>query len=380
MKLRVLLLGPLPPPMSGPETMVEALVQHLGRFQEIEFTHINTQISRSLADKGKRPLVKAFKSLRHTLFFLWLLITFRPDVVHLVLTNSESFGGFLRDALVIIPGWLAGAKVVVRLNGGVCRYMRYTGWRGRMVHTVLSRVTLVMVEGYNLTRLFDPVIPPARVVAVPNAVDQAPFAAARARARATGTEGKRRIVLFVGLLCEAKGVHDILRAAPAIPDAEFVFLGEWASPEEQAAAMALIRDGGIEQYVSFPGVLSGEAKYDRFAAADVFVFPSYYFVEGHAVVTVEALAAGLPIICTDHGALTESVQDGWNGFLVPSRDPHTLALRVNQVLGDAMLRETMRQRSLALYEERFTFARHVEIWVRTLVDRIGVRRPAARSS
>lgn len=352
--------------MSGPETMVEALVNHLGRYPEIDFVHLNTQISRSLADKGKRPLVKAIKSLGHTLRYLWLLITYRPEVVHLVLTNSESFGGFLRDTLIIVPAHLVGARVVLRLNGGICRYMRYDGLRGRMARRVLGMAALVMVEGHNLTHLFDDAVPPDRVVAVPNAADGAPFAAARERARAAGSPARRK-VLFVGLLCRGKGVHDILRAAPAVRDAEFVFVGEWASPEERDEALALVRDGALEGRVSFPGVLSGQAKYDQFASADVFVFPSYYRVEGHAVVTVEALAAGLPIICTDHGALTESVRDGWNGFIVPPHDPQTLAARVNQVLGDTELRTTMRQRSQALYQERFTFVRHVETWVRELL-------------
>ncbi|MEN9935354.1 MAG: hypothetical protein RLZZ387_1933 [Chloroflexota bacterium] len=354
--------------MSGPELMTEALVRHLGSHPEIEYVHLNTQISRSLADKGKRPLAKMLKSLGQIVRYLWLLVTYRPGVAYLPLTNSRSFAGFLRDALVMVPAMLMGVRVIFRLHGGYCHYMHYNGWRAWLVRAVLGRVTMAMVQGRNLTRLFDGVIAPERVAVVVNGVEGAPFATAREHMLASKQCSERPTVLFVGLLCREKGALDILRAAPHILGTTFVLMGEWASPEERDEAMAIVRERGLAERVSFPGVLSGQAKYDAFARADVFVFPSYYRVEGHAVVTVEALAAGLPIICTDHGALGESVQDGWNGYIVHPRDPSALAERVRQVLSDPELRRVMGERSRALYEEKFTLPRFVESWVGTLIQ------------
>jgi glycosyltransferase involved in cell wall biosynthesis len=354
--------------------MTQALVNELGCYPEVQFVHLNTQISRSLADKGRRPLAKAIKSLGQTVRYLIRLVAQRPDVVYLPLTNSESFSGFVRDALVIVPAQLAGARVVFRLHGGYCHYMRYNGWRGKLVRAVLGRVTLAMVQGRNLTRIFADILPPERIAVVVNGIDGAPFE----KLAVPDAPAATRRVLFVGLLCEAKGVHDILRAAPTVPEAEFVFAGEWATPHEHEMAEQLVREGGLAERVRFPGVLTGRAKAEAFAGAAMFVFPSYYRVEGHAVVTVEALAAGLPIVCTDHGALSESVRDGWNGFIVPARDPTALAQRINHLLADGDLRQRMSANCRLLYAERFTLDRFVQSWVHALLAGIAPHHVAAR--
>ena len=57
-------------------------------------------------------------------------------------------------------------------------------------------------------------------------------------------------------------------------------------------------------------------------------FPSYYRNEGHPWVIVEALASKLPIISTNHAAISESVIDSFNGFLVKKNDPSSIAEKI----------------------------------------------------
>jgi glycosyltransferase involved in cell wall biosynthesis len=75
----------------------------------------------------------------------------------------------------------------------------------------------------------------------------------------------------------------------------------------------------------------------RMAEADVFVFPSLF--EGSAVVTYEALACGLPSVAT--AASGTVARDGVEGFLIPSRDVDSLALRMERLGLDPALRARM---------------------------------------
>jgi glycosyltransferase involved in cell wall biosynthesis len=173
-------------------------------------------------------------------------------------------------------------------------------------------------------------------------------------------------------MCREKGFRDILSAVPNVSNAEFVFVGEWPSDEDEQEVRAFIKQKGIEDRVTFSGVVSGQSKYDLFLSSDIFVFPSYFVYEGHAVSSVEALAAGLPVVCTDHGALNESVRDGWNGYFVPPSNPAAIAERLNQLLNDDNLRRTMGQRSRDLYVERFTLEKFSNNWttaIRSMVER-----------
>ena len=80
----------------------------------------------------------------------------------------------------------------------------------------------------------------------------------------------------------------------------------------------------LQQHPELPvinhGPVKGDKKFSILNEADIFVFPTYYRNEGHPWVTVEAMAAGLPVISTDHAAISESVHDGKNGYLVEKKN------------------------------------------------------------
>ena len=76
--------------------------------------------------------------------------------------------------------------------------------------------------------------------------------------------------------------------------------------------------------------------------------------EGHPWVIVEALAAGLPIISTDWGAITESVIDGDNGFIVSSKNPNSISQKIEELIKNEKLRNEMGKKSRFLYECKFT--------------------------
>lgn len=363
-KLKAIVMGPLGPPYGGPEVMTQTLIDGLKRRDEIEFAHIDTQVSRSLAEKGGHN--QARKSLRgflNLMELLWHTLRMRPDVVYLPLTNSPSFLGFIRDAAAIVVARLTGSRAAIRLHGGFYYYVHETGWRLRFVRSILRRVDLATVQGQRLVSCFNGLLSRERIAVVTNGIDDAPFAAARARR--SGRADRVRI-LFIGLLCEGKGVHDIIASMPLVPEAEFVFVGEWASPSDRERAMQTLQADGTASRARFTGVVSGDEKYDILASSDIYVFPTSWVYEGHAVTSVEALAAGLPIVCTDHGALNESVRDGWNGFFVPAHSPESIAERLLQLVRDPDLRSEMARRSRQLYEDRFTVERFLSAWTQTL--------------
>ena len=77
-------------------------------------------------------------------------------------------------------------------------------------------------------------------------------------------------------------------------------------------------------------------------------------MEGHPWVIVEAMASGLPIITTDQGCIKESVIDGENGFIIPKRDPDSIAEKIIYLIENPDVRERMGQKSRQLYEANLT--------------------------
>ncbi|MBK7855969.1 MAG: glycosyltransferase [Bacteroidetes bacterium] len=110
------------------------------------------------------------------------------------------------------------------------------------------------------------------------------------------------------------------------------------------------------------GPVKGDKKFKIFSEADIFVFPTYYRNEGHPWVTVEAMAAGLPVISTDHAAISESVHDGQNGFLVEKKNVKQLAEKIAILAADKSLRDKMGAESRRIYLDNLTEEKWLNVW------------------
>ena len=128
--------------------------------------------------------------------------------------------------------------------------------------------------------------------------------------------------------------------------------GRWRATRLEAERV--IRERGLQQHVSFVGVVSGERKWQLLVDADALVFPTYYYMEVHPLVVVEALRAGLPVVSTKWAAIPEMIEDGVNGLLAKPQDADDLAEKILRVIRDASLREKMSQANRRRFEEFFT--------------------------
>jgi glycosyltransferase involved in cell wall biosynthesis len=259
---------------------------------------------------------------------------------------------YYRDSVFLLLIKLFRKKVVCHLRGGnFDNWYRgasvFTRWYVRRIH---SLVDAQIILGENLRHLFNWLMPDSRIFVVPNGGN---FPIPEVRKR----DGIFR-ALFLGNLLESKGVVDFLKASEIIAlsgyrDTEFVLAGE----NREARTVEFI-DRFIREHpdvrVRMPGPLTGEDKFRLLAECDVLVFPTYYVNEGHPWVIVESMAAGLPVISTDHAAIPETVSDGENGFLVPKKDPEAIAEKVIRLIEDPELRERMGKRSREIYREKFT--------------------------
>lgn len=136
--------------------------------------------------------------------------------------------------------------------------------------------------------------------------------------------------------------------------------GRWDSryPEPLQRAAAL----GLGDAVRFLGAIPEEDLPALYSGATAFVFPSLY--EGFGLPVLEALACGVPVICSGNSSLPEVTGDA--AVLVDPRDVDSLAAAMRRVLQDAALRDELRGKALARARE-FT-------WQRTALATLAVYR------
>jgi glycosyltransferase involved in cell wall biosynthesis len=162
-------------------------------------------------------------------------------------------------------------------------------------------------------------------------------------------------VLFVGRLVRRKGVDGLIRAAAAARRPYRVTIVGFG-PEE-AALRALAGELGVAARVEFTGRVDDAELAHRYAAADVFALPATLDergdTEGLGVVLLEALAHGVPVVAADLGGITDIVENGVTGLLVPHGDPAALDAAIRRLLDDRALASRLAQAGAARVRERF---------------------------
>lgn len=184
-------------------------------------------------------------------------------------------------------------------------------------------------------------LPSRNVITVRNGIDTGRFAptadpvAARAQ---LALNGSGPVVGTVARLVEIKDHPTLLTAFRAVLE------------EFPRAVLLMVGDGPLRQALSTQAAALGMADRVRFLgrrtdipailpALDIFVLASRS--EGLPLTVLEAMAAGIPVVATDVGALHEAVQQGRTGLLVPARAPELLAQAIRTLLRDPERRQAM---------------------------------------
>ncbi len=350
---KIVLLGKLPPPYMGPAVATKILLDS-ALSERYELLHVDTNVHASLDTLGGWDVRKVWKNLSVYAQFAALLRRERPALV--LIPISQATLGFLKDSVFILLSRLFGRKTLVQLRGS-----NIQNWLAEApapvrayVEAVLRTAQGAVVLGGNLRHLFADYFPDHRIFVVPNGAD---YAVSRREAR-----GGEVRVLYLANLQPTKGIEDVIRGVKLLKERGvegFVLdvVGAWRDERTRRTCLRLVEEHALP--VTFHGPAYDAAKLAFMAQADVFVFTPRA-PEGHPWVVVEALAAGLPVLSTDQGAITESVRDGVNGFIVEPRNPRQIADRMQRLIEHPELRARQAAASRRHYEEHFTEAKMVE--------------------
>jgi len=334
---RVLVVGPLPPPLGGVQRMIEMLV-HSSLARDFQIRTVNTS-------KGALRWAVETQSWRTPIYFardlanlIGALATFRPRIV---IVHAASGYSFARDAVFLATARLAGARVVCHYHGTI--HTKFPSVRtaiGRfMGRAMMSAAHRVIVLGPTYAREMGAAWKRDDLVWSPNLVDVESFRGG-APEPPPWLAPDEQAVLLVGRLSAAKGVYDLFDAIPAViarhPEARFALVGVAETAEREPILRQDVVRRGFAKHVTFLGSLEGDELIRAYRAATIFVSPSW--TEAFPLVIPEAMAAGLPMVVTSVGAIPDFVKDGEDGFLVAPRDPAALAGAIVRLLDDAALR------------------------------------------
>ena len=164
------------------------------------------------------------------------------------------------------------------------------------------------------------------------------------------------VVGAIARLSPVKGLNFLLRAIPGLlkrfPGLQVLLVGDGPA---RADLVRLAYKLGIADRV----IVSHPVEDTRvpLAALSVFVIPSLQ--EGFGLSAAEAMAAGVPVVASGIGGLSQIVEHGRTGLLVPPGDADSLREAVDQLLADSQRRREFAEAGRRSVKERFDLRRMV---------------------
>ena len=336
-KPRLLIVGPLPPPVGGVETFTQAILES-SEFAPFDVAHCDTTKRRAKSSQGRFDALNFGWAFVH----FWRLLRdsgrFHPDVVYIPIAGTLS--GVLRDVALGALARRSGALVIGHQHDGeIHDVLARGGLVARIVRAGLAQFDSMLVLGEHWRVMFEAYGLGCPIAVCPSTARPEVFERGAAFTRAGRAEPPVR-ALFVGQVGRRKGVYDLVRAMKRLRDdavpIELTVVGPSEQPGQLEAVQALCAELSLEGRVRFTGSLTGEALYEQFRTHDLFVLPSY--TEGLPVVLLEAGAFELPPVTTPVGSIPSLIRDGENGLLVPAGDADALAAALRKLVADAGLR------------------------------------------
>lgn len=295
-------------------------------------------------------------ALRFPLLLWRLLMTRRPDVVHLHLPNpAVLFLAWLPTSIPLVIHWHADVE------GQPGRFLSYLYPIYRYFeHRCLSHASKIIATSLAYAQS-SPTLASyqEKCVVVPLGLDPARYPESPDVAKMAPP-----LILSVGRFAYYKGYTYLVQAAQKIPSARFMLVGDGPLREK---ILSQVKDLNLNERVILPGNLSDHALQKLLQQATLLCLPSVDRGEAFGVVQLEAMRYGLPIVSTAiPGSGVDWVnQDGSTGQIVQSRSSSELATAIKELLHKPQKLEHMAKAGRRRFAENFTIER-----IATALDRI----------
>jgi len=263
----------------------------------------------------------------------WHLHRQRPDITHLHFPYPPGE----------VSQWplLRRRATVLTYHSDVVRQQRLLRYYRPAMLRILNRIDRIITTSPNYLASSEVLRMVAeRCKVIPLGIDQTPFQQVSPEAVAALQEryGDGPWVLFVGVLRYYKGLRYLIDAMQQIP-ARLLIVGQ--GPEEPSLREQ-VAQLGLQDRVIFAGAVSDAELPAYYRLASLFCLPASERSEAFGLVQVEALASGLPIVCTELGTGTSYVnKDGESGLVVAPRDASVLTSAILRLLNDDALRRRL---------------------------------------
>jgi glycosyltransferase involved in cell wall biosynthesis len=357
-KIRILhLITELEP--AGAENLLLSLVRNFDKkkfYIVVSYIYGQGTLACEIERAGIKVVDLSRKGKIDPLLLLRLFLLIRKEKIEIIHTHlvHASIAGR-------IAGKLAGAKSIITTRH-YAYYDKVTSlinWIERKT-AVFNDLFIVISNAVKEYMVIKEKYKPERITVIYNAVDLCLF---DSQDQSPIPKNSDFLIASVGRLHPSKGYDTLLKSMPLVisefPSAKLVIIGNGIQKEY---LQRLCSDLGISEHVIFLGRKTPAEVIDFLRNIDLFVLSSKW--EGFGLVLIEAMALGKPVVATNVGGISEIVENGTTGFLVPPAQPKELSTKIIQLLRDRPIAKRMGVMGRKKVELKFS--------IKTMIDKLNL--------
>lgn len=358
-KIKVLMIGSDNTVKGGITSVISQLLNYNWNNENIEMKFLSTYIGGS-----KIKLMSFF--IKSYIKFLYLLISYKPKLVHIHMSHS---GSFYRKYIIHKTCKLFKIKDIIHLHSSSFNeFYSYSNVRNKeRIKQFFSECDAVFVLGEKWKKNILNIQPNTNTIILNNAIKLPKVSDKKCNADIN--------ILFLGVLIKRKGINDLLRAVNSLNrinlledyNVKFKIGGVG---EEENRLKSYVKENDLDKYVEFLGWVEKEEKQKYLENSDIFVLPSYN--EGLPIAILEAISYGLPVISTRVGSINEAVINNYNGYLIEPGNVDTLTSTLEKLTIDKDIRIKFAKNSEELAISKFdekNYHKKISLYYRELIEK-----------
>ena len=363
---KILFLVQLPPPIHGASAVNQSIKHSTIINKSFSTKYVNISPAKDLSDIGKLSINKLASFFMIIFNCTVSFLKFKPDLVYVTLSPHGL--AFYKDGLISLIIKALGGKLVFHLHGKGIKKESDKSWIKKKLYKLVFRNAHIihlsdkLFFDVNDVRDFS-----QSLTAVPNGIDNSiPPSPNQAKPIFT--------FIYLSNLVRTKGADTLIRAT-ALIDKKYSksfkvkIIGKSSSANYLLELKQLITPD-LEETISLIGPKYGDDKVQELLGSHVFILPTTN--DCFPLSILEAMAAGLSIISTTEGAITDIVEHGITGEIISDLNPATLAAAMVKHLENREYSENCSKAAREKYILKYThetFETNLLSTLKTLIEK-----------
>lgn len=321
--MKILIIGPLPNPITGVSLANQIVLDNLRKYTNKDIDFINTSYSSLKEDIGKFNFKKVFYYIKQ-----YKEISKIKSSNKIYMTIGQTYFGVLKYLPYFLLAKLLKKEIIVHVHGNHLwkEYEHLVGLKKKIFYKILSMSNSGIVLSSSLKKNLAPFLPNDKIYILENFVEDFLFE------NLVEKKFDKLRIIYLSNLMQEKGILDLLDALLILKEKGIDFEAQIAGGVD--SNMNKVMESYFEKFdsnVTYLGLVYKEDKKRLLEWGNVFVFPTYYAMEGQPISNFEAMATGNILLTTKHAGIPDVFQENINGFYIEKKSPKSIVNKLVEI-------------------------------------------------